>query len=179
MNPIATAVARTLPTTTNQPVMVRYIFLDLSHASLVMMQKVFPADMSSENGERLCRRQTFVFKGFLAPRADILRKRRIKGKRNRKTAGNFYFFLRRFGADFFADLDEGGGGVPSIRRKPSSKLKPCDSIAFGLAGMIRFNFTCRHFATFLCPSKGKSQNRNLFRHLKRLMNYYHIRNTTR
>jgi hypothetical protein len=30
----------------------------------------------------------------------------------------------------------GGGGVPSIFRKPASKLKPCDSIAFGRAGMV-------------------------------------------
>jgi len=46
-----------------------------------------------------------------------------------KPAGIFYFFRRGFLAAFFADLDEGGGGVPSIFRKPSSNPSPFAVIA--------------------------------------------------
>jgi hypothetical protein len=55
-----------------------------------------------------------------------------------KTCGNFYFFRRGFLADFFADLDEGGGGVLSIFRNPSSKFNPCVEMVFA-APMKPFN----------------------------------------
>jgi hypothetical protein len=42
---------------------------------------------------------------------------------------NFYFFRLAFFVVFFADLDDAGGGVLSIFRKPSSKLNPFDLMA--------------------------------------------------
>jgi hypothetical protein len=48
---------------------------------------------------------------------------------------NHFRFRRGIAADFLADLDDGGGGVASIFRKPSSKLNPWLSIGFDLAGM--------------------------------------------
>jgi hypothetical protein len=42
----------------------------------------------------------------------------------RENRRKFYFFRRGFLADFFADLDDGGGGVFSIFRNASSNPSP-------------------------------------------------------
>jgi hypothetical protein len=47
-----------------------------------------------------------------------------------KTARKFYFFRRGFLADLLADLDDGGGGVFSIFRRPSSNPNPFAVMAF-------------------------------------------------
>jgi hypothetical protein len=63
----------------------------------------------------------------------------IFAKRNRenlvgtRSRQKFYFFrFGFFGSDFFADFDDAGGGVPSIRRKPSSNVSPLFFMASGL-----------------------------------------------
>jgi hypothetical protein len=43
----------------------------------------------------------------------------------------FYFFRRGFFADFFADLDDGGGGHASIFLSPSSNPSPFVGMPIG------------------------------------------------
>jgi hypothetical protein len=45
-----------------------------------------------------------------------------------------------------ADFEDGGGGVPSIFRKPSSKLNPCDEILFAKP-IIQLNHKINEIAT--------------------------------
>jgi hypothetical protein len=48
-----------------------------------------------------------------------------------KNRWKFYFFRRGFFADFFADLDDGGGGHASIFRSPSSNPSPFVGMPIG------------------------------------------------
>jgi hypothetical protein len=65
--------------------------------------------------------------------------------------------LARFGlmAARLADFEDGGGGVASIFRNPSSKLTPGNFRFNDLP--INFLFTWLEFSTFLAASKAQSQ----------------------
>jgi len=77
-----------------------------------------------------------------------------------KTAFGGYFLRWGFLTARFADLELGGGFVVSIFRKPRV------SMAIAARDIIRFDFTCHDFSTFLLPSKPKIRNHKYPKHIR-------------